>query len=82
MTVAPVVQIWSGQTRETEQPLLESPVAITSFHVQDQAERRIAIAAGPNVYIFLGTKPHFKATMPVESVHEQDLAVWYVSTWP
>ena len=72
------LQIWSGQTRETEQPLLESPVAITAFHVQDQAEKRLAIAAGANVYIFIGTKPHFKATMPVASVDEQDLAVWYV----
>ena len=73
-----LLQIWSGQTRETEQPLLESPVAITSFHVQDQSEKRLAIAAGANVYIFIGTKPHFKATMPVEAVSEQDLAVWYV----
>lgn len=70
------MQIWSGQTRETEQQLLESPVAITSFHVEDQTETRIAIAAGASVYVFLGTKPHFKATMPVESVHDQDLAVW------
>lgn len=75
-----IVQIWSGQTRETEQELLESPVAIASFHVQDQSERRLAIAAGANVYIFIGTKPHFKTTMPIETVSEQDLAVWYFHT--
>jgi hypothetical protein len=77
-----VIQIWSGQTRESEQALLESPVAMTSFYVQDQTERRLAIAGGANVYVFIGTKPHFKATMPVEPVHEQDMAVWCATARP
>jgi hypothetical protein len=75
----PNLQIWCGQSRETEQPLLDSPVAALSFHVEGRSQARLAVAAGADVYIFLGTKPHFKASLPIAKVDSRDEAIWHAS---
>lgn len=71
------MQVWNGTICETEHKLLDVPVGIISFGVQSQSEVRLAVAAGADVYIFIGLKPHYKASVPLEDIHEQDAAVWH-----
>lgn len=70
------LQVWNGTSCETEQKLLDAPVGLVSFGVQHQSEVRLAVAAGADVYIFIGLKPHYKASLPLEDIHDQDAAVW------
>lgn len=64
--------------REAEQKLQDEPVGLVSFNVKNHSEVRLAIAAGTDVYIFIGLKPHYKATIPLEEIHDEDAAVWSV----
>eukprot|EP00892_Ulva_mutabilis_P006281 jgi/Ulvmu1/4024/UM189_0008.1 len=70
------LKVWNGRIREVEQKIDGEPVGLVSFHVQNQAEVRLAVASGADVYIFIGLKPHYKASIPLESIHDEDAAVW------
>lgn len=71
-----LMQIWNGHVRETELVVLDPAVAIQSFWAPKEAQARLAVAAGPHVYIYIGVTVHYKVSLPKEHVQAEDEAVW------
>lgn len=74
-----ILQVWNGHWRESEHVILDAAVALRSFWVDNQPEVRLAVAAAQHVYIYIGTKVHYKITLPFETVQQEDEAAWYGS---
>ncbi len=64
----------------SEHTLVDIPSAATSFYADDQTPRipALAVAVGPNVFIYRNLRPYFKFTLPPETVSEVEKSVWYV----
>lgn len=70
------LKVWHGHTRESEHVLLDFPVALAVCRPAEQKLPRLAVAAGPCVYIYDNMKPFFKVAMPVPFVQSADQAIW------
>jgi hypothetical protein len=70
------LQVWNGHVRETELVVLDAAVAVESFWAPKDGQARLAVAAGPHVYIYIGTTIHYKVALPKEHVQSEDETVW------
>ncbi|KAF6257953.1 bardet-biedl syndrome 1 protein [Scenedesmus sp. NREL 46B-D3] len=72
------IKVWKGTAKASEHALLEAPVAITSFITDGAAPRlpTLAVAAGPNVYMFRSLRPYYKFTLPTSALAPAEDAVW------
>ena len=68
----------------SEHSLVNIPSAATSLYADDQTPRipALAVAVGPNVFIYRNLRPYFKFTLPPETVSEVEKAVWYATPHP
>jgi Bardet-Biedl syndrome 1 protein len=73
-----LIQVWKGTAKASEHALLDVPVAITSFITDGPAPRlpTLAVAAGPNVYMFRSLRPFYKFTLPAGDITPLEDAVW------
>ncbi|KAG2484587.1 hypothetical protein HYH03_016628 [Edaphochlamys debaryana] len=72
------LKIWKGTTKASEHPLLDTPVAITSF-ISDNAHPRLpalAVAAGSHIYIYRNLRPYYKFVLPPENVNTEEQDIW------
>lgn len=62
----------------SEHALLDTPCAITSFYADAQHPRipALAVAVGPNVFIYRNLRPYFKFTLPLDVVSDVERAIW------
>ena len=60
--------------------MLDVPCAIASFYADAQSPRipALAVAIGPNVFIYRNLRPYYKFTLPLDVVSEIEKTVWYV----
>jgi len=65
----------------SEHTLVDIPSAATSFYADDQTPRipALAVAVGPNVFIYRNLRPYFKFTLSPETVSEVEKSVWYAT---
>eukprot|EP00817_Percolomonadidae_sp_ATCC50343_P006749 CAMPEP_0117423714 /NCGR_PEP_ID=MMETSP0758-20121206/4274_1 /TAXON_ID=63605 /ORGANISM="Percolomonas cosmopolitus, Strain AE-1 (ATCC 50343)" /LENGTH=603 /DNA_ID=CAMNT_0005207051 /DNA_START=6 /DNA_END=1817 /DNA_ORIENTATION=+ len=72
------IKIYSKTNVISEHVLEEEPVAICSFYVDYNSNRKpvLAVACGTNVYIYKNMQPFFKFTTPLENVNEEEKLVW------
>lgn len=66
----------------SEHMLVDIPSAATSFYADDQTPRipALAVAVGPNVFIYRNLRPYFKFTLPPETVSDVEKTVWYATS--
>lgn len=76
------LQVWNGHVKESEHVLLDPPTAVEGFFAPQQDEARLAVAAGPQLYIYVGVKIHKKIALPFEQIHGEDEAAWCASLTP
>ena len=71
-------QVWKGTQLASEHALLDVPCAIASFYADAQSPRipALAVAIGPNVFIYRNLRPYFKFTLPLDIVSETEKTIW------
>ncbi|DBA70591.1 TPA: Bardet-Biedl syndrome 1 protein [Trebouxia sp. C0005] len=72
------LKVWKGTQMASEHTLVDIPSAATSFYADDQIPRipALAVAVGPNVFIYRNLRPYFKFTLPPETVSDVEKTVW------
>ncbi|KAL3141002.1 Bardet-Biedl syndrome 1 protein, variant 2 [Trebouxia sp. C0010 RCD-2024] len=72
------LKVWKGTQLASEHALLDIPCAITSFYADAQSPRipALAVAVGPNVFIYRNLRPYFKFTLPLDVVSEVEKTIW------
>eukprot|EP00992_Anisonema_acinus_P004112 TRINITY_DN14749_c0_g1_i1.p1 TRINITY_DN14749_c0_g1~~TRINITY_DN14749_c0_g1_i1.p1 ORF type:complete len:129 (+),score=21.54 TRINITY_DN14749_c0_g1_i1:648-1034(+) len=63
----------------SENPLLDTPCAISSFYMDyNEPVRRpaVAVAAGPYIFIYKNLRPYYKFTLPPMEINQIESDVW------
>lgn len=81
-TLFVLLQIYRGHVLESEHVLLDPPVAVASFWADREPVVRLAVAAGAHVYVYIGTRIHYKLSLPTEPVGADDQSVWCATHIP
>jgi Bardet-Biedl syndrome 1 protein len=77
------LKVWKGTQKQSDNTLLDTAVAITSF-ISDTTSPRIpflAVASGSHVYIYRNLRPFYKFVLPPEPVDPQEQEAWCVQSW-
>ncbi|THD27866.1 hypothetical protein D915_001300 [Fasciola hepatica] len=77
-TVYSTLKIFRGieKVQEIRVPDPACGILAVNVAVGDQVIQDLAVAAGPNIYIYRKLKPYFKFKLPVFEPQEEELAVW------
>ncbi|GLH14205.1 Bardet-Biedl syndrome 1 protein [Gryllus bimaculatus] len=72
------LKVYKGTSLFTESTLIDVPTGVVSFHM-DVSEPRIpavAVASGPNIYIYKNMRPYFKFSLPTLEVNALERDLW------
>lgn len=72
------LKVWKGTALISESPLMETPVAVQTYFMDDSVPRVpvVAVAAGSNIYIYRNMKPHIKFQLPPITLDTTETEVW------
>ncbi|GMH36088.1 hypothetical protein BSKO_03956 [Bryopsis sp. KO-2023] len=75
-----VLKVWRGTHLASEHALLDTATAVTSFYSDGNSPvgklPSMAVAAGPNIYIYRNMRPYYKFTLSLEPTPPQEQEVW------
>ncbi|KAJ9586580.1 hypothetical protein L9F63_028377, partial [Diploptera punctata] len=72
------LKVYKGTSLMTETTLIDVPTGVVSFHM-DTSEPRVpavAVASGPNVYVYKNMRPYFKFALPTIEVNPLEHDLW------
>ena len=72
------LRVFKGTRQTSEHPLVDEPVAVCGFYMDEKKPRvpAVGVACGPHVFVYRNLRPYFKFTAPAVELDREELAIW------
>ena len=72
------LRVFSGTRQRSEHPLVDCPVAVCGFYMDEKKPRvpAVGVASGPHVFVYRNLRPFFKFTAPPVELDPNEHSIW------
>ena len=72
------LRVFKGTRQASEHPLVDVPVAVCGFYMDEKKPRvpAVGVASGPHVFVYKNLRPFFKFTAPPVELDANEHSIW------
>lgn len=72
------LRVFAGTRQRSEHPLVDVPVAVCGFYMDEKKPRvpAVGVASGPHVFVYRNLRPFFKFTAPPVELDPTEASIW------